>query len=235
MKYIFLTGLLLCCLSSCHFATRFQLTDKKIHTNKRFNSGLTIRLLEVDSFNSEGIPVKYDVERSYHACTLKMLDADEIAAMLPPKAGKEYLQYQSVRDSIIEHNIKDTLTTTDTTNWENGSKMYRLPGVHWPVAWTRAVNKMDSIKFRHIKEKPLRTIYFNKNTRKYRWKMAEGDAFYPRKNIAGFSVIPGRWYTTSFHCSYGLLVDGTCTLYFSTDEKGTVTCKRTDYKNEGPF
>jgi hypothetical protein len=235
MKCTFLTGLLLCGLSSCHFVTQFQLTGKKIHANKPFNSGLTIRLLQVDSFNSEGMPVKFDIEKSYYACTLKMLDADEVAALLPPKAGKEYLRYQLVRDSIVEHNIKDTLIATDTTNWENGSKMYGFPGVHWPVVWTRAVNKMDSNKFHHIKEKRLRTIYFNKNTRKYRWKTADGDAYYPRTNINGFQLIPGRWYTTSFYCSYGLLTDGICTLFFSVDKKGTVTCKQTDKKNEGPF
>jgi hypothetical protein len=235
MKWIFATGLCVGCLSSCSFTTSVHVSGERIKSNHGFSGGLAIRLLVVDSFNKNSIPVKYRVERRYIACTPTLLDVDEIAALLPAAIRRDYLYYEALKDSIIRHKINDTLPVGDTTKMAEGGIMYRPPGIHQSIQWYEAYNKIESIKFRHLKTRAPRKIWFNKNTRKYRWKESWGDNYLPRKGINGFSLIPNRWYSTRFDCRYGLLTSGTCTLYFFINNQGKMTVMRMDKKNDGLF
>lgn len=81
----------------------------------------------------------------------------------------------------------------------------------------------------------LRTLYFHKNTRRYEWRTANGNAFQGKDIINGFQLQPNRWYYYRTGCQFGFLTSGTCVLFFSINEMGEVKQKRADEKNEGPF
>lgn len=213
--------------ASCHLKTNFAVTAKKISFNQD-KGGLNIQLLHVDSFDANGYPSRFKPESTYYACLPENLPDEAAVHFLPRNIQAEFLRYAAIKDSIIKNKINDTLLVADTLVWEDGSRMYRPPGIQWSVEWNKAAHKAEQIKYKHVRNTRVRTYYFSKNTKKYTW--------YDSKNaISGFSLIPGRWYTTRFDCRYGLLTDGYCTLFFSADEKGKITCRRTDKKNDGPF
>lgn len=233
MKFITILLISLSC-TSC-FQTNFRLTSKKISFNKNFSSGFDVRLIKVDSFGEDGFPAKYKSDTLYDARTLRFLDDEEIAPMLPEAVRREYLYYTSIKDSIIKNKIKDTLPSGDTLLWEDGSVMRRPPGIHNSIQWDKAHHKTSDIVERYIPQKKIFTFHFGRNTKKYRWRKGTGYDWYGTEKINGFTLIPGRWYTASFRCNYGLLSSGTTTIYFMADEKGNITCKRDDKENPGPF
>lgn len=220
--------------ASCHFHTNFAVTAKKISFNQD-KGGLNIQLLHVDSFDANGYPSRFKPERTYYACPPENLPDEAVVHFLPRNIQAEFLRYAVIKDSIIKNKINDTLLVADTLVWEDGSRMYRPAGIHWSIEWNKAHHKAEEIKNKHIQNKPVRTYYFGKNTKKYTWYGGTGDWFDSKNAISGFSLIPGRWYSSSFQCDYGLLTDGTCTIYFMADDRGRITCRRTDKKNDGPF
>lgn len=208
---------------------------KKISFNHPIDGGVDIQLLRVDSLGTDGFPARFKPESTYSATGLRYLPDMEAAAFLPEHIRPEFLKYAAIKDSVIKNKINDTLLAGDTTYWENGGILYRRPGIHQSIEWDKAYHKTDEITYRHIPNKKLRTFNFGKNNKRYRWRAGAGDWMEVKSTISGFKLAPGRWYTTRFNCRYGLLTSGYCTLFFSTDEKGKITCKRIDKENDGPF
>lgn len=228
---------ILFCISSasCHFKTRFSLTASKISFNHTIENGLTVQLLQVDSFGADAFPARFKPESTYTATRLRYLPDDEAAELLPQSIKTEFLRYAATKDSIIKHKINDTLLTADTIYWEDGSRMYRSPGIHRSVEWDKAFHKTEDMAYRNISNKKIRTYLFGSHGKGFCWRAGAGDWMESKKTVAGFRLIPGRWYTIRFKCNYGLLADGYCTLFFSTDEKGRITVKKVDDINDGPF
>lgn len=233
MKFFILILLSISC-ASCHFQTNFAVTAKKISFNQD-KGGLHIQLLHVDSFDANGYPSQFKPESTYYACLPENLPDEAVVHLLPRNVKAEFLRYAAIKDSITRNKINDTLQVADTLVWEDGSRMYRPPGIHWSIEWNKAAHKAEQIKSRHMHNTRVRTYYFSKNTQKYTWYGGAGDWLDSKKAISGFSLIPGRWYSSSFQCDYGLLTDGRCTIYFMADEQGKITCRRIDNKNDGAF
>lgn len=229
MKFIIVILLGISC-ASCHLQTNFRLTREKISFNHDI-SWLQVTLTNVDSFGADGFPVLFTPDTIYFARGPRYLSDEEVIALLPDQARAEFLQYLSVKDSIIRNKINDTLVASDKTTIGNFIK-YRQPGIHRSIEWDRADHKTHMITSRYLPDKKKRSFQFSRNTSRYYWGVGAGNWYEAKTTISGFRLIAGRWYTAHFAGRYGLFVSGSSTLLFSTDKEGNITCRRTDYKKD---
>ncbi|NOT49808.1 MAG: hypothetical protein HOP10_00850 [Chitinophagaceae bacterium] len=214
-------------LAGC--TTKFSITKKKITQNYRFYESLAVEKLSVKKPDSAGFPSEYNVVERYVANDLWALTNKETAELLTGESKERFNNFQERIDSFDRLNILEE-RPADTIRMESGVVIYTPAGLKRPVEYYRIQHRMYHMRY-EIKRKTRKTIWFSKSNKWYRWYLpGKGDV---KSNIVSFE--PGQWYKTSFHCQYGFLTDGHCTLYFSFDSKGKISLKREDHKNEGPF
>ena len=214
-------------LSGC--ATKFSINQKKITQNYKFYESLAIEKLFVKKRDSAGFPSEYRIIESYVANDLWTLTNKETAGLLTGEAKEKFIGFQNRLDSFDKLDALED-RPADTIRMESGVVIYTFAGLKRPVEYYRIQNQMESLKYA-IKRKTKKTIRFSKPNKWYRWNLpGKADV---KSNIVSFE--PGQWYRTSFHCQYGFLTDGRCTIYFSFDVKGKISLKKEDHKNEGPF
>ncbi len=210
-------------------ATKFTLTKKRITQNHKFYESLSIQKLIVTKTDEAGFPAGYTVTEKYIAYNLWEIDVKDIAALLPEQARQQFIPIQQRIDSFDRLNVLED-RPADTIRMPSGVVIYTMPGQKRPVEYYRLQNEKENLKY-SIKRKLRKTIRFSKPNKWYRW-------YIPGKGIDKSNIVkfePGQWYKTSFHCVYGLLADGYCTVYFSFNERGKLKMKRKDYVKDGPF
>lgn len=221
--------IILCFSTATGCTTKFFITKKRITQNYRFYESLAIEKLSVKRSDSTGFPVEYIIAERYVANDLWALTNEETAKLLTGDTQKKFIDLKKQIDSFDRLNVLEE-RPQDTIRMESGVVIYTSAGPKRPVEYFRMQHRMEQLRY-GIKRKTKKTILFSKPNKWYRWYLpGKGDA---RSNVVNFE--PGQWYKTSFHCQYGLLTDGRCTLYFSFDLKGKISLKRVDHQNDGPF
>jgi hypothetical protein len=194
----------LCSVIFYSCATTVSVNSKRLSQNHKFDGGVTIYELKVDSFYSYGAPAKYSNKIYCKAINRR---------------------FATERTTVPEYRPADTLHVV------NGPRIYIAAGVRRPSEYILVQREMGRIK-ESIKTKEQKVIYFNKPNKQYYWLHAGKEVF---EKIQRVVFKPGQWYGAYIDCTYGLLADGTCKLYFRFNEKGKVEFHRVDDVNDGPF
>lgn len=224
--------IVLCSVIFYSCTTTVSVTSKRISQNHKFNGGVTIYEITVDSFYSYGAPAKYSSKMYCKAVNRRLnIDDNEAAELLKGEKKKEFLRLKATRDSF-ERATAPEYRPADTINIVNGPRIYIAAGMRRPVAYTLIQREMDEIKD-HIKVKEREVIYFNKPNKQYHWLARAGKEELEKDQRIVFE--PRQWYAAYLPCTYGVLADGTCKLYFRFNEKGKVEFHRVDDVNDGPF
>lgn len=222
----------LCSVIFYSCATKVSVTSKHISQNHKFDCGLIIYEINVDSFNSYGAPAKYSRQMYCQASNRQSVaDDDAVAVLLKGETKEEFLLLKAMRDSLEKVTVPE-YRPADTLHVVNGPRIYIAAGVRRPTEYILIQRKMGEIK-ESIKMKEQKIIYFNKPNKHYYWSGRAGKEAFEKDQRIAFE--PGQWYAAYMGCTYGFLADGTCKLYFRFDERGKVEFHRVDNVNDGPF
>jgi hypothetical protein len=221
----------LCSVIFYSCATTVSVNSKRLSQNHKFDGGVTIYELKVDSFYSYGAPAKYSNKIYCKAINRRFATDDDAAvALLKGEKKKEFLHLKMMKDSLERTTVPE-YRPADTLHVVNGPRIYIAAGVRRPSEYILVQREMGRIK-ESIKTKEQKVIYFNKPNKQYYWLHAGKEVF---EKIQRVVFKPGQWYGAYIDCTYGLLADGTCKLYFRFNEKGKVEFHRVDDVNDGPF
>lgn len=221
----------ICCLIGC--ATRVEITPKKIFSSEKFDDGVFIHKISVDSFNAAGKPVKYRKDSVFHADDLRSLPDSDILKLLSTDMQIRYTALLVLHDSLSKKELmKDH--PADTVRTPGGLILQRTAGRSHPLSWYDVNEQMNLIRLQHIRFKPGKTIYLNRSNKNYRW-FARKDQSSPSKPVSNIYLLPGQWYMVELEFRFGLLSTGYCNFYFRRLSKNKVEIIREDHENLGPF
>jgi hypothetical protein len=217
-------------LYSC--TTTVSVNSKRISQNHRFNGGITIYAIAVDSFDRNGAPASYSRSMYCEARNRRSVRSDDDAiAVLKGEQKQEFLRLKAGRDSLEKISAPEN-SPADTINIINGPRIYRAAGMKRPAVHAIIQYEMDEITNR-VKTKERKVIYFTKRNKQYHWHARPGKEEMEKAQRISFE--PGRWYAAYMSCTYGFMADGTCKLYFRFDNRGKVEFHRLDNVNDRPF